>query len=125
MSSALRIVFSLFLVWHGLIHLMYVVAYLRLAEIDPVPYKTTLLSGRWDVGDRGIRIFGILWLLAAIGFVIAAIGLGTEQDWLPTLLVGIAVLSTVLSALDLKVAYGGVAIGIVIVLAVLVGPQVV
>jgi hypothetical protein len=37
----------------------------------------------------------------------------------------VAVLSLVISALDWNVAYGGVGIGIIIVLAVLLGPKIV
>jgi hypothetical protein len=125
MSSVVRFGSAAFLVWHGLIHLLYVAAYWKLAEMEQFPYKTALLNGRWEIGESGIRLFGGLWLVAAIGFVIAAIGLGTKQDWLPPVLVAVALLSLVISALDWNVAYGGVGIGLVIVLAVIVGPKVV
>ena len=38
---------------HGLIHLMGFVAYFPLGEIAELPYKTTLLGGRWDIGTYG------------------------------------------------------------------------
>lgn len=125
MSSVVRFGSAAFLVWHGLIHLLYVAAYWKLAEMEQFPYKTALLDGRWEIGESGIRLFGGLWLVAAIGFVIAAIALGTKQDWLPPVLVAVALLSLVISALDWNVAYGGVGIGLVIVLAVLLGPKIV
>lgn len=125
MSSVVRFGSAAFLVWHGLIHLLYVAAYWKLAEMEQFPYKTALLDGRWEIGESGIRLFGGLWLVAAIGFVIAAIALGTKQDWLPPVLVAVALLSLVISALDWNVAYGGVGIGLVIVLAVLLGPKMV
>ena len=124
MSSVLRFGLAAFLVWHGLIHLLYVAAYWKLAEMEQFPYKTTLLSGRWQVGETGIRVFGVLWLAAAVGFVIAAVGLGADQSWWKPVIVGVALLSLVISALDWNVAYGGVGIGLVIVIAVIAGPKV-
>ncbi len=38
-------------------------------------YKTTVLFGRWDLGPGSIRLFGLLFLVAAVGFVVAAIGM--------------------------------------------------
>ncbi|HEY43645.1 MAG TPA: hypothetical protein G4O11_06655 [Anaerolineae bacterium] len=35
---------------HGLIHLMGVAVYWKIAKIKGLDYKTRLLGGRWDVG---------------------------------------------------------------------------
>lgn len=43
---------------HGLIHLTGTAAYMRLADVKGLSYKTTLLSGRWDLGERGILDIG-------------------------------------------------------------------
>ena len=32
----------------------------KLAEINELPYKTSLLKGRWEIGEAGIRVFGAL-----------------------------------------------------------------
>ena len=66
---------------HGLIHLMGFVAYWPLAEIAELPYKTTLLNGRFPVSEMGMRLFSVLWLAAAIGLVSASIGALTGQSW--------------------------------------------
>ena len=42
---------------HGIIHLIGVAVYWQLAVVNEIPYKTTLLGGRWDIGDMGMRIF--------------------------------------------------------------------
>ena len=52
------------LVVHGLIHLMGTAVYIRLAEVKGLTYKTTLLSGHWELGEGGIRVFGALWVPA-------------------------------------------------------------
>lgn len=99
---------------HALIHLMGFVAYLQLADIEELPYKTILLNGRWSVGEYGIRAFGVLWLLVSIGFVIGISGLVTQQSWwLPVLFI-ITIISLILTILDWEVAFRGVFVNIVI-----------
>ena len=49
---------------HGLIHLMGFVAYWPLREIKDLPYKTTLLGGKLDLGAGGMRLFSVVWLVA-------------------------------------------------------------
>jgi uncharacterized BrkB/YihY/UPF0761 family membrane protein len=46
-----------------------------------MPYTTTVLDGRIDLGDRGIRLVGLLWLLTMVGFIIAGIGLILLVPW--------------------------------------------
>ena len=49
---------------HGLIHLMCFVAYWPLGEIKDLPYKTTLLGWKLDLGAGGMRLFSVVWLVA-------------------------------------------------------------
>ena len=44
-SDVLRVVLGMILILHGLIHLLGLVVYLRLATIGTLPYSTALLSG--------------------------------------------------------------------------------
>ncbi len=108
---------------HGLIHLMGFTTYWQLAEIKELPYKTALLNGQWEVGDSGIRLFGALWLIATVGFVAAAYGLLTQQDWWQAVMWGAALLSLALTALDWTVAFMGVAINIVILALLIIMPR--
>ena len=52
----MRIALGIFLILHGVAHLPGFVVPWRLANIKDVPYKTTLLSGRFDIGDAGIGL---------------------------------------------------------------------
>ena len=56
MVNALVYVFGALILIHGLIHLLGFVAYWPLREIAELPYKTTLLEGRWSVGATGMRL---------------------------------------------------------------------
>lgn len=75
---------------HGLNHLMGFAAYWPLAKISELPYKTSLLGGRWEVGAAGMRLFSVLWLLAALGLIASAVLLALKQKvWAPLMLVSV------------------------------------
>ena len=104
---------------HGLIHLIGTVVYLRLGEVKGFAYKTTLLGGRWDLGTSGIGVFGALWAVAAVGFIVAALALLTNRrGWRP-ILAAVTVFSLVLTGLDSSLAFAGVGLNLVILIAVL------
>ncbi len=120
MSRFLQTAAATGLVLHGLIHLLGTAVYLQFAEIPEFPYKTTLLGGYWDVGTVGIRVFGLLWAGAAVGFVIVAVAfLLDETVWRPILL-GTSFFSLVLTLLDWTVAYAGIAVNIGILAALVI-----
>ena len=112
------------LVLHGLIHLMGTAAYLKLAVIEQLPYKTTLLGGRWDLGASGIAVYGALWALAASGFIVAAGALLAGWQWWQPVLLGVTLLSLALTALDWGVAYTGVIVNSVILALLWLGPRI-
>jgi len=109
------------LVLHGLIHLMGTTVYMKLGNVEGLTYKTTLLGGRWDLGEGGMRVFGALWIIPAVGFVLAAAALGLGwPSWL-ALLVSVAVVSLVLTVLDWSNAYAGAVVNLIILCAAFVG----
>jgi hypothetical protein len=99
-------------------------AYLKLAEIKELPYKTTVLNGRWDLGADGIAVYGALWAVATVGFVVAATALTAGWSWRQPVLFGVTLFSLVLTALDLEVAFAGAIINIFILAVVLVWPRI-
>jgi hypothetical protein len=104
---------------HGLIHLMGFVAYWPLSEIAELPYKTTLLGGRWEIGQAGMRLFSVLWLVAALGLVGASIGAITGQDWWLTLMGTAVILSLIICLLDWNNAWRGAVLDLVILVPLL------
>ena len=123
MANYLRYALAIFVLLHGLIHLMGTTTYWQLAEINELPYKTTILSGKWEIGESGIRIFGLLWLVAAIGFALAAYGFVTDQAWWETALLVSAVFSLMITGLDWDVAYAGIGINLIVLLSVILVPR--
>jgi hypothetical protein len=59
MSNILRTISAVLLAMHGLIHLIGPAVYWKVVELEEFAYKTTLLDGRWDLGDAGIKIFSV------------------------------------------------------------------
>ena len=122
MLKALTWAAALVLALHGLVHLMGTTVYMKLGELEGMPYRTTLLDGRWDLGDGGIRVVGALWAVAAVAFVAASAGwLGGWSAWRP-LLVAATLLSLVLTTLDATRAPVGIAVNLAILAALLLAP---
>jgi hypothetical protein len=102
------------LIAHGLIHLMGTTVYMRLGDVTGFAYKTTLLGGRWDVGAAGISVFGVLWAVAAVGFIASSVGMLTGSSWWQPVLIAVSVFSLVLTGLDSSLAFAGVILNLVI-----------
>ncbi|PCR91036.1 ABC transporter permease [Natrinema ejinorense] len=108
MAGIVTYLIAFVLAAHGLVHLLGFTVYLDLATVAEFPYKTTLLGGAVDVGDGGVRVFGVLWGVAAVGFVVSAGAFLTDwQSW-RWLLVAVTLFSLALTVLDWTVAYAGV-----------------
>lgn len=119
----LKIVLGIFFVLHGLVHLLWFVVPWRITTVDGLPYSTTVLAGRIDVGDAGIRVAGLLWLLAAIGWVIAGAGLVFLAPWWQPVTIAVALFSAALCILALPVAKYGLLIDLAVVGFVLLNGQ--
>jgi len=80
-------------------------------------YHTTVLGGRVDLGDIGIRIEGILWLVTALGFIVVGIRLAVLRRLEPLPILEVTLFSVVLCLLGLPEASVGVVIDAVILVA--------
>ena len=108
---------------HGIAHLPGFIAAWRPEGFGQMPYKTTILAGRVDLGDAGIRVLGVMWLLIAIGFVFTAAGAFTGRSWWMVALVGVGLASLGLSVLEWPLARVGVAVNVAIFAALLAGQR--
>lgn len=121
----ISILFAVFLILHGLVHMLYFGQSARFFELQP---GMVWPDGSWVfsrlLGDAGPRnLASILLVLAAIGFVVGGIGLFAKQAWWRPTIITVAIFSSAIyvlfwdagwSHLDNK---GGV--GILINLAIL------
>ena len=118
-----RNVFTVLLALHGLVHLMGVAAYLKLTKVPGLPYKTTVLEGRWDLGESGMQTFGVLWAFAAIGFLVAATMFYFDRHSSRNVLLAVTLFSLALTGLDSSVAMAGVIVNLVILLVLWLGSR--
>lgn len=77
MRFALAAIFAV----HGFAHLVGFIVPWRWVDLKEMPYKTTLLAGRIDVGPVGIRAVSILWLLAGLAFFVMAVAAVLVLPW--------------------------------------------
>ena len=112
-----RPVAATFLMFHGLIHILGFLRAWQFADLAEMPYSTLILNGTLDVGDVGIRLVGLAWLVAAMGVVVAAIALWRLGARSLRLVAAAAALSLVVSVVGLPAAYLGVFIDVGILAA--------
>jgi hypothetical protein len=110
----MHIIFGIFLIAHGIAHLVGFVTYWKIASFEEMPYKTTLLSDRVDVGDAGIRIVGIFWLLTGLAFAVLGIGVITLQPWWYPLIIYLSIFSLLMCILGWPDARFGALINLII-----------
>ena len=94
----IRIIFGVFLVLHGLVHLLYFGQSWRIFELQP---GLVWPDGSWAfaklVGNETTRLLAaILLVVAAIGFVAGGAGILLGQTWWQPVVVSAAALSTIL-----------------------------
>ena len=94
----IKLIFGVFIVLHGLIHLLYFGQSSRLFELQP---GMVWPDGSWALsvllGDNATRwLASITCILAAVGFIIGGAGIFLGQSWWRTAVVASAVFSGVL-----------------------------
>jgi len=112
----MRIMLAILMAVHGIAHL---VGFAGAWHLVPggFPYRTTVLGGQLDLGNAGIRVVGLLWLITSVAFVAVAMGaVAGVAGWVPAALT-IAMVSLLLSVLEFPEAHLGVVINIAIIMA--------
>ncbi len=94
----IKILFAIFLILHGMVHLLYFGQSARYFELQP---GMTWPDGSWMfsrfLGNETIRtLAGVLLVLAALGFVISGVGIFVKQTWWHTAVVVTATLSSLI-----------------------------
>jgi hypothetical protein len=94
----LSIVFGIFFLLHGLVHLLYMAQSARIFELQP---GMVWPDGSWAftglIGNETTRILAsVSFILAAISFAAGGIGIFTSHDWWRPVIIGSAVFSAIL-----------------------------
>jgi hypothetical protein len=90
----IRWLIAIAMLMHGAGHIVF---FLESFTDSPMGFSagTWLLPGAFTVDSPVGKAFALLWLLAMLGFMAAAVGLITRQEWWPALAVAAAVVSLV------------------------------
>jgi len=126
----INILFGIFFVLHGLVHMLYFGQSSRSFELQP---GMVWPDGSWAfsrlLGEAGVRnLASVLLALAALGFVIGGIGIFAKQVWWRPAVVAVAVFSSVVYLLFWDGGWGhldnkggvGILINLVILAALLI-----
>ena len=92
-----RLALGVFLVLHGLVHIWYVVLSQGWVEVeDQMGWNGTswLLSGLLP-SNTILSVASLFYVVVTVGFVAGGVGYALDQDWASPVLVGAAILSTV------------------------------
>lgn len=119
----MNIVLALLLFGHGFAHLPGFLAFWKLATFKEMPYKTAILAGNVNVGDFGIRVVGVLWLVAALAFVASSISTATRLSWWQPVTLITSVFSLLLCIIGWPDARVGLFINIALIAFLLVNKQ--
>jgi hypothetical protein len=119
----INVIAAIYFVVHGLIHLIGFVAFWQIAEIEEFKYTTTVLAGRLDIGDVGIRVLGVVWLVVAVALVIAGVAIFFSPPWWWSFTLVATVASLIVSLLGWPDAKFGVLANIIILVFLFVGPR--
>lgn len=119
-----RYALSVLLAAHGLAHLPGFLVPWRWMQSPELPFKTTVLAGRIDVGVLGIRTVGLAWLATAIVLLVIAAGITLRWRWAEAAAPVAVGFSLVLCVLELPHARLGLVVNLVALLWLAVDPQV-
>ena len=108
------VVLVVLLVIHAIAHLPGFLVGWDIAKFADLPYRTTIIGGL-DVGATGMRVFGSLWLLLSIAFLVIAAGALMRVDSWPVVAFATAALSLLLCFAELPVTRFGVVANAVVI----------
>ena len=119
----INVIAAIYLIVHGIIHLIGFVVFWQIAEIEDISYKTTVLAGRLDIGDVGMRILGVVWLLITVAFVIAGVAIFFSPPWWWSFTLAVTIASLIVTLLGWPDARYGVLANIIILVFLFLGPR--
>jgi hypothetical protein len=119
----MRFILAAVLGAHGIAHFVGFVFSWQIATLVELPYKTTILAGRIDLGDGGIPAMGLLWLLGGLGLLIAAVAVATDTPWSLRLTALMVAMSLVLCAIGWPDSRIGLVVNVALAVALVVNAR--
>lgn len=115
------VVLGLVLLVHAFAHLSGCLVPWRVGYFKELSYKTTILGGAINLGDKGIRALGILWAILAAAFALSAVSVFALLPWWRSFTLAVSVISFFLCIAGWPDSRAGVLVNAAIILLLLVG----
>jgi hypothetical protein len=112
----MKIIFAALLMLHGFAHSVGFIVFWRISEIEGMTYKTTILNGKVNVTDTGIRIVGTIWLLLSLVYIFNGIAVIINLPYWESLAIYISVASLVYCIIGWPDSKIGVIVNILILI---------
>jgi hypothetical protein len=109
-----RVLIGLLLKFHGVMAWPGFAVPWRLLTIREVPFTTELAFGAVDVGEPGIQLFGVLWMVTIVLFIVGGIAYAMRWPWAVPLIAGTAAFQIVLAVLNVPWTWEGVVLDVFI-----------
>ena len=116
-------VFAVFLILHGLVHVIGFTVPWGLDGPRGVEYSTLILNRSIEVGDAAFKALGFVWLAAAVAFVVVGVMVWRAHPWARRTTVALVLGSLVLCAIGLPGSRFGLAIDVVLLALLAVAPD--
>ena len=115
----MRLILAGLMALHGIAHLVGFAGAWQLAPAKEIPYKTTVFGGHWQLGDAGIRVMGVLWLFAALAFIVTAGGAVYNTRWWTNAALIVTAVSLAMTIVEWPEARFGLVVNVGILAALL------
>lgn len=119
----MRILFAALLIAHAIAHLVGFVIPWRLVTSEELPYRTTVLGGTVNLGETGVRLLGVVWLVVGVAFAVVASGLLLRVSWWYRATLGTVLVSLVLCIAGWPVSRLGIVANAVMLGLLIVGAR--
>ena len=109
-------IFAVFVALHGIVHVIGFTVPWGLGGPNGGEYSTRILNRSVEVGDPAVKLLGLVWLAAAVGFLIVAVMIWRGHPWALRSTVALVFGSLVLCTIDLPGAVMGLVIDVVLLI---------
>ncbi len=116
----LETLFIILLIIHAVAHLPGFLVSFNLVKLKDLPYSTKVFFKKIELGESGIKLYGLIWLVLSIIFIFAAILIIIEKPVFKETVIAGAILSLILSIVGLPETKFGIIINILIIVYLLI-----
>lgn len=122
-ERVMRVILVLLLLAHGIAHLPGFLVNWQLRSFPELPFRTTIFAGTLDVGLLGIKAVGGGWLVVAIAFGLAALGVLVRSGWWQPLAYSAVGASVLLTAAGWPEARLGLVANVLVIILIVTGQR--